>query len=106
MMLGPICRPDKDSFLQCSGKIVAIALFIWITATRVSFHKNGVVASGDDAYSASLGTIIWFGFKRTALTAGLCRIIFKVERVTTATMRKLTQTNMGNIVSIMIFWNA
>lgn len=107
----PFCRPDKDGFLQWSGKIVAIALFMWPPATLISRQKNGAGAGGeksdgDDAYSASLEAIIRLGFNRTALTAGLCRIIFRVERATTPNMRILTQANMENVVSIMIAWNA
>lgn len=62
-------------------------------------------SDGCDAYSASLELDIRLGFTRTAVTVGLCRIIFSVMCATTQNMRILTQANMENVVSIMISWN-
>ena len=62
-------------------------------------------SDGGDAYSASLEAVIRLGFTRTAVTHGLCRIIFSVMCATTPNMRILTQANMENVVSIVISWN-
>lgn len=101
----------KYGLLQWSEKIVAIALFMRSPITPFSSRQKHGAGSGDeqsdggDVYSASLEAIIRPDFNRTAVTNGLCRIIFRVERATTPNMRMLTQANMENVVSIMISLN-
>jgi hypothetical protein len=68
-------RPDKDNFLQWSGIVVAIILFMWPPATLFSAPEAwrwiwGEQSDGSDACSASLEANIRRCFKRTAATVG------------------------------------
>jgi hypothetical protein len=70
-----ILQAGQRRLLQWSGKIVAIALFMWPPAILFFAPETwrwigGEQSDGGDAYSASLEAIIRPGFNRTAVTAG------------------------------------
>ena len=104
-----ILRVGQTRFLAGVGKNCCDCYFHAASGNTFFSRQNhgggSGKSNGGDAYSASLEAVIRLGFTRTAVTRGLCRIIFSVVRATTPNMRIVTLANMENVVSIMISWN-